>query len=640
MATAARRKPLSEVVPQAEEDGVRLLPLSALDLADKNVRRGGQAELEQLAADIQAHGVLQNLVGFEFEGKTLIVAGGRRLRALQLLKRQGAIGADYQVPVRVVPADDGRELSLAENFQRLAMGAGEEAEAFARLLGEGLEAEDIARRFGLTVLHVRQRLRLAGLAPVVLDALKAGKITLDVAKAFAAVPDQARQAHVLKNAGQWALSNADAIRREMQGAGYPASHHLCRLVGEADYVAAGGTIEGDLFTEAAEALWLDRGLIEKLAREKLTEVAEHEREAHGFGRVIPLLWWRELREQVEGLVPYSWPGDEEAWDLPADVRAQLVVTLELGADRGAETSGWQTALVGDRAWLLDSSVSVPAPEEDEEDDAEEDDGRFGEDLEDKAPEPEEAGLKPLPSALSAALAMRKRDALAMALIHDSPRGRDLGLFLICELAIRRDTYPHRADLGTGLATPYPFPDDPVKETPLPWVGDGLDRALDAARRGVGDEYPGGLDDGWLHLKSVADRWAAFLELPVEVRLHWGAVAVGKTLTAFGGHELKDAVAASMGLEKVGAAFWRPTAENYFDRAGKARCVQFLEDVFDGRCATTAWAKWKKADLASACEALAAGNAEKLGALGGADRATIEEAGRRWMPRELTFGGVA
>ena len=61
---------------------------------------------------------------------------------------------------------------------------------------------DVARRFGLTVRFVEGRLRLAGLAPVVFEALGAGEITLDVAKAYAATPDQERQAFVFEQASR------------------------------------------------------------------------------------------------------------------------------------------------------------------------------------------------------------------------------------------------------------------------------------------------------------------------------------------------------------------------------------------------------------------------------------------------------
>lgn len=229
----------------------RLIPLSKLVLADKNVRRGGKADLEQLAADILAHGVLQNLVGTVVDGsfgageQVQIVAGGRRLRALELLKRQGKIDGDHLVPVQIVPGYASREASLAENFQRLPMSAGEEVEAFGWLADlEGLDAAAIAARFGLTVQHVKQRLRLAGLAAPVLAALKDRKITLEVAQAFASVPDAARQEAVWKELkdNSWAIGSPNEVRRQMAGAAKQADSVEARFVGEAAYLAAGAVI--------------------------------------------------------------------------------------------------------------------------------------------------------------------------------------------------------------------------------------------------------------------------------------------------------------------------------------------------------------------------------------------------------------
>lgn len=40
----------------------QLIPLSKLRLSDSNVRKSGANSIEQLAADIEARGVLQNLL--------------------------------------------------------------------------------------------------------------------------------------------------------------------------------------------------------------------------------------------------------------------------------------------------------------------------------------------------------------------------------------------------------------------------------------------------------------------------------------------------------------------------------------------------------------------------------------------------
>lgn len=617
------------------------VPLSRLKLAADNVRRGGKGDIEQLAADIGAHGLLQNLVGWQDPGgrdpTVFIVAGGRRLKALQLLKRNGAIPDDHPVAVQIVTPEAGRELSLAENFQRIGMNAGEEAEAFARLEAQGVEPGDIARRFGLTELHVKQRLRLAGLAPSVLDALKAGKISLDVAKAFASVPDQARQAEVLKDNrnSSWALSNPDQIRRLMRSVGLPSDDFIASYVGERAYVEAGGRIEADLFSDASTRLWLDGALARQLAEAKLEGDAEAFRAEMGLGGVV---WGiRCVWDKTRYLIEYDFEGELGA--LPADVRAGLVgaVTLLPGND------GWELVL-DEGAWLKDASTPVdPAEVEEPEPEADEPE-KFGEDLEDKAAEPEEAAdtLKPLPQALKDALAMRRRDGLALALLQDTRTARDLALFLVVETVMPAERrYGGENDLGTALAMPYPGVADPV-EGALPWEGDDADRLAvaleDWAEFGhhqEQDDPP--IDDGWRHLKTAADRWLAFVELPAEEKAHWGALALGRSLTAHGGAGLKAAIAQTLGVEGVSPALWRPTAENYFDRAGKARCLQFLEEV--GLGDTKGWAKWKKLELASACEALAAGDSSKLGGLGGASTKAIEAAAKAWMPKELMFGGA-
>jgi ParB family chromosome partitioning protein len=101
-----------------------------------------------------------------------------------------------------------QEASLAENFHRFAMNPADECLAFGQLIEQGADVEGVARRFGLTVRFVEGRLRLAALAPVVFEALGAGEITLDIAKAYGATPDRERQAFVFEQvaAATWRSS--------------------------------------------------------------------------------------------------------------------------------------------------------------------------------------------------------------------------------------------------------------------------------------------------------------------------------------------------------------------------------------------------------------------------------------------------
>lgn len=626
----------------------RVIALSKLVLAKDNPRRGGTAELEQLAADIAAHGVLQNLIGVEDTpgGKVRIVAGGRRRRALQLLVRRGTYSADHLVPVQLVADDAAAEASLAENVQRLQMSAADEASAYAGVLAaEGVAPADVAHRFGVTERHVLQRLRLARLAKPVFDALRAGKITLEIAQAYASVDDPERQAAVWKTIK--GTSYPGTVRREMSRGGMGAGETLARFVGREAYVAAGGRVERDLFTDGADEVWQDVSLLEELARPRLESAAAATRDVHGFAECVFVFQeWGRLDIDLERHVPEGlnhW----QAFDpvkLPDDVRAGLVVAIapRLRDDRViVETL--------QRAWVHPGATPVTADDVDALADDEAGERPVDRSLRpadapadpSHAPREVEDDTRPLPQVLRDELAMRRRDALALALIEDDGGiARDLIDFLLIENSRWRPGPATYRDDGCGLVLNVEEPLKPTRDKPLAWRGDSLDAALRDARgeteSGVADDLA---DDTWLHLKDIGDRFHAFLALPGEVRRRWGRIGIASALQA-SASPLHGAVAQALGGVDP-AGHWRPTADGFFARAGKAACLAMLGECLgaqvDGSPADVAtWAKWKKAELANACAALARGDAEKLGGLGDRDRAAVEARGLTWLPAEMRF----
>ena len=156
------------------------IPLGRLELSPDNARKtpANDAALAELKASIAAHGLLENLVvrpqgGEGADARYAVIAGGRRLAAMQALAGDGALAADFPVPCRV--CGDGalsRELSLAENTVRVAMHPADQVETFRRLADDGATTAGIAARFGIGVRTVEQRLRLGGAAPVLLAALR------------------------------------------------------------------------------------------------------------------------------------------------------------------------------------------------------------------------------------------------------------------------------------------------------------------------------------------------------------------------------------------------------------------------------------------------------------------------------------
>src|SRR3546814_11255105 len=86
--------------------------LSKLSLSPINVRSRSEElrEIPQLAADIEARGILQNLLVNPVKkprGSFEVFDGGRRLRALMKLVQDGVIVAEgYDVPVKVLTGDE------------------------------------------------------------------------------------------------------------------------------------------------------------------------------------------------------------------------------------------------------------------------------------------------------------------------------------------------------------------------------------------------------------------------------------------------------------------------------------------------------------------------------------------------------
>lgn len=285
------------------------VPLNKLILSPRNVRKtNGDDDIESLADSIASKGLLQNLVvseSVDYPGKYEVDAGGRRLRALQLLSRQKRVAKNMPVPVQIIPRDDALEASLAENLQKVAMNPADEVEAFHAIVYEGsnplsainnvpTRIANCARRFGRTERYVEQRLRLAALAPDILDALREYRITIEAARAYASHPDHQVQLAVFKKEDARAATQPEwshrpvSIREQLAGKSYPLDHRLVRYIGLDAYVAAGGKTERDLFMgDEDRELLIDTTLVRKLATEKAQQEADEQaREAGWTGAAI------------------------------------------------------------------------------------------------------------------------------------------------------------------------------------------------------------------------------------------------------------------------------------------------------------------------------------------------------------------
>ena len=267
------------------EPVIRTIPLSRLDLAPENVRKtpAGSAGIAELKASIAAHGLLENLVaraqgpGPDGIGRYAVIAGGRRLVALQALVSDGVLDEDHPVPCLIAVNGDCGELSLAENVVRIAMHPADQVIAFYRLAESGVTISAIAARFGISERLVEQRLRLGRAAPELLDAYRAEEIDLETLKVFAVTTDHGRQRAIWELVkDQGCRPGAWQVKRMLTEDSVPGAAAIARFVGIDAYEAAGGTITRDLFAQEDDrGIWFDDPvLLNELAMQKLRTAAD------------------------------------------------------------------------------------------------------------------------------------------------------------------------------------------------------------------------------------------------------------------------------------------------------------------------------------------------------------------------------
>ena len=186
---------LSALLAQTEEVSV---PLASLIKSPLNVRT-----VPYSAESVKGVGLLQNLVVHALPGDRYgVAAGGRRLAALNMLAERGIIPADWPVRVKVIPQELATAASMTENGHRRDMHPAEQIAGFRAMAQEGKTPAQTGDLLGYSPRHVQRMLKLADLAPVILDALAEDRITTEHCQALALENDTARQVQVFEAACQ------------------------------------------------------------------------------------------------------------------------------------------------------------------------------------------------------------------------------------------------------------------------------------------------------------------------------------------------------------------------------------------------------------------------------------------------------
>ncbi|KAA2312729.1 DNA-binding protein [Puniceibacterium sp. HSS470] len=260
----------------------RDIPFNKLMLSQSNVRHvKAGVSIEELAEDIARRTLLSSITvrpvldesGAE-TGMYSIPAGGRRFRALELLVKQKRMNKTALVPCIVRTDGLAEEDSLAENIQRAPLHPLDQFRAFQAMRERGRTEEEIAAAFFVSASVVKQRLKLAAVAPSLHDAYAEEGMTLDQLMAFTVNPDHTRQEQVWEALQRHYSRQPYEIRRMLTEGAVRASDKRAQFVGLDDYVEAGGEILRDLFQQDDGGWLQDAALLDVMVREKLAEEAE------------------------------------------------------------------------------------------------------------------------------------------------------------------------------------------------------------------------------------------------------------------------------------------------------------------------------------------------------------------------------
>ncbi|RLK45972.1 H-NS family nucleoid-associated regulatory protein [Cupriavidus plantarum] len=614
-----------------------------LHISPKNTRKRPSKTIRERAASIRHHGLLKPLIIEHVPGKGKkpghyeVIDGGTRLRALELLIQENFLDSEHRIVCSLYTGNAATEISVAANMHE-GMHPADEFEAFREMIDAGATIEEVAARFGTTPLTVQRRLKLANVAPSLIQAYRDDEgINLDHLMALAISDDHKTQEKLWNKVrnNQWdraperlrrALVRADSINA--------AQDKRARFVGLDAYESAGGPVVRDLFSNGGGFIG-DEGLLQRLAEEKL-EAAAADVRAEGWSWVKTVDQWTYsdemaysksqgkkrdltdeeaellagLREREEALDKQVHALDIEDEELVAeldDVRGQIesIEALRLEyTDRQKAKGG--TVLTIDHGGQLKivRGLIVPAERKAKQPTESTAGGGTGE----EAPAADEAE-RPLSERLVTQLTAHRTAAL-QALVAQSPAVALAALLLALVPQVfmsPEDRYRYSAAAKVSLTN----------------------------NRGCGRQAADDLDGSraWVSLEESIGRWQERLPGEDEDLFIWLqnlsqadqvdllAVCVAHSVNTVeqredsAGHAVAHQLAAAVGLDM--ADWWEPTAGSYLANVPKSRRMAAVREAVDEQAAEQIAGMKKEAMIGAAEEYLA---------------------GRRWLPQILRQPG--
>lgn len=676
---------------------IQTVKLAKLVPSEINVRKASNDLIEQFAADISARGILQNLIVTPVKkprGAFAVIAGSRRYRALMLLAERGEINAaEYDVPVLMLSGDNGTlsEASLAENFHHLAMSPTDECRAFQHCLAQSGDIDAVAKRFGITRRSVEGRLRLANLAEPIFDALASGEITLDMAKAYGSTESHERQLMVWNSYGKSSYHGADTIRRVIANESMKSTDPVAILVGQDAYIAAGGLVDSDLFSDNGDR-WTNPEIAQTLAAAIMEAEAKRIGEERGLAWIRPLVGtstWEAARslhrvnlpmpaltveqaariEEIDtriGAIETEMENEEieqEAYDalndeyealseevqtlrfhrpaiLPPELAPRVGLFLTLENDGTMELDDTYYSETPLRVTLVDDDEAETGDkscEAGDGDDAPEIDGDGAIIARTPTFRIEEGPARGGPIAEGRSKADEVDPAAA------APGGKAMSQVLLDQLAVqRRDVLGASIIANPALALDYMLfvmadqghagasYNGTTIRAPSPQDPVLASNVPATRARDYLAEVHEGLDHSWTESSDMVTRFEGFRMLGDEAKAAWLAWIVATSFEAKESYSTRQNPLQNRLatlLEVDVASWWRPTSENFFDRVPKGALLSLLDDV-GGPALSGRHASQKKGEISASCEKLFAGEA--------VIEAEVKEAALAWVPAAMRF----
>jgi ParB family chromosome partitioning protein len=209
-----------EGLEEAVESTVGLIRLPIEDVVPSDAQPRQSFEdtaLEELAASIKRHGILQPIVVRKNGAQYEIIAGERRWRASQRAGLQ-----DIPCVVTDIAEDDTLTVALVENVQREDLNAIEEAEAYKRLHDVmGFSQAEIAEAVGKDRATISNAMRLLKLPGKVRQMVLDNELSMGHARALLSLEDGSDIERMSREASakNWSVRQTEkAVRTQKQPA--------------------------------------------------------------------------------------------------------------------------------------------------------------------------------------------------------------------------------------------------------------------------------------------------------------------------------------------------------------------------------------------------------------------------------------